>query len=242
MLRKVLLVCGALASLLYVGATIVGALQWHGGYDWTTRQVSELFALDAPSRPLVASAFMVYGALMLAFGVGVWMSAGHQRSLRILGGLLMGYALIGWTGPLFFSMHTMVRGGGVQAMQPSDVMHIILTAVLVLLILSSIGFGATAFGTFFRLYSIGTILVVVVFGALTGLQGGNMAASLPTPWMGVEERLNIFGYMLWVVVLAIGLLRAQSTIQPRPVETPTMTPQVTPQQTKQESEPVTSHH
>ena len=54
MMRKVLLVCGMAASLLYVGATIVGALQWKD-YDWTTRSVSELFALDAPSRPLVAT-------------------------------------------------------------------------------------------------------------------------------------------------------------------------------------------
>jgi Protein of unknown function (DUF998) len=239
MLRKVLLVCGLLASLLYVGATLVGALQWHD-YDWTTRSVSELFALDAPSRPLVATAFLVYGVLMIAFGVGVWMAAGHHRSLRFLGGLLIAYALVGLPGPLFFSMHTMVRGGGAQGMASSDVLHIILTAALVLLILVSIGVGATAFGMPFRLYSIGTLLVVLVFGALAGLQGGQMAANLPTPWMGVEERLNIFGYMLWVVVLAIGLLRAQGAIALRQLTKSTVTPQVTPQPTQRESVPVAS--
>jgi hypothetical protein len=240
MVRKVLLVCGILSSVLYVGATILGAMQWKS-YDWTTRSVSELFALDAPSRPIVATAFLATGFLMIAFGVGVWMSAGHKRSLRILGGLLVGYAVVGLPGPLFFSMHTMVRGGGAQGMAPSDVLHIILTAVLVLLILLSIGFGATAFGTPFRLYSIGTLLIVLVFGALAGLQSGNMATNLPTPWMGVEERLNIFGYMLWVVVLAVGLLRAQGAIAPRQLETPTVTPQVTPKPMQREREPVASH-
>jgi hypothetical protein len=240
MVRKVLLVCGIAASLLYVGATVVGALQWNGGYDWTTRSVSELFALDAPSRPLVATAFLVYGLLMIAFGVGVWLSAGAKRSLRMLAGLLVGYGLVGLPGPVFFSMHTMVRGGGTQAMQSSDVLHIILTAALVLLIVLSIGFGATAFGTPFRLYSIGTILVVLVFGALAGLQSSNMANNLPTPWMGVEERLNIFAYMLWIVVLAIGLLRAHSARAPGEVRTPTMASQVTPQVTPQERVPVAS--
>jgi hypothetical protein len=240
MLRKILLVCGILASLLYIGATILGAMQWMG-YDWTTRSVSELFALDAPSRPIVATAFLAYGALMIAFGVGVWMSAGHQRLLRILGGLLVGYALVGLPGPLFFSMHTMVRGGGVQGMAPSDVMHIILTAALVLLILFSVGVGATAFGTPFRLYSIATFLVVLVFGALAGLQSGQMAANLPTPWMGVEERLNIFGYMLWVVILAIGFLRAQSASALRPLGKSPVTPQITLPPAQRESVPVASH-
>jgi hypothetical protein len=240
MVRKFLLVCGMLSSLVYVGATIVGALQWNGGYDWTTRSVSELFALDAPSRPLVAIAFLVYGALMIAFGIGVWMSAGHKRMLRIVAGLLVGYAIVGLPGPLFFSMHTMMRGGGAQGMAESDVMHVILTALLVLLILLSVTFGVAAFGASFRLYSIATILDVVLFGALAGLQAGPMTANLPTPWMGVEERLNIFGFMLWVAVLAVMLLRPQGTIAPKQVGKPTATPQATPTPARQKRVPVAS--
>jgi len=48
-----------------------------------------------------------------------------------------------------------------------------------------------------------------VFGALASLQGGQMAANQPTPSMGIEERINIYATMLWVALLAIGLLRAQ---------------------------------
>lgn len=238
MLRKMLLACGILASLLYVAATILGAQQWNGAYDWTTRSVSELFALDAPSRPLVAAAFMVYGVLMIAFGVGVWMSASHKWSLRILAGLLVGYALAGLPGPLFFSMRTIVRGGGIQGMAPSDVMHIILTALLVLLILLSISFGAMAFGPVFRFYSIGTLLVILVFGGLSGLQSSAIAANLPTPWLGVEERLNIFGFMLWVVVLAVGLLRASGIFAARQPDKSTTLPQVNPPLAQPEKTPV----
>src|SRR5690242_3042139 len=177
MARKLLLGCGIASSLLYVAATVLGAMQWHG-YSWTSQSISELFALDAPSRSLVATSFLAYGVLVIAFGLGVWMSAGSKRALRIAGGLLVGYGVVGVPGPLFFSMHTMVRGaaGGAQR----DILHIVLTAVLVLLILLSIGFGAAAFGTWFRLYSIGTLLIVVVFGALAGVQGGRMAANQPT--------------------------------------------------------------
>ena len=88
-------------------------------------------------------------------------------------------------------------------------MHITLAAVTVLSILLQIGFGATASGKGFRLYSIGTFLTVFAFGASTGPQSAARIAGLPAPWLGLTERINIYGYMLWVAVLAIVLLRAQ---------------------------------
>lgn len=88
-------------------------------------------------------------------------------------------------------------------------MHIVLASVDVLFILLIIGFAASAFGKRFRLYSIGTILVVVLFVTLAGLDGPRIAANLPTPWVGVTERVSVFSYMLWLVVFAISLLRVQ---------------------------------
>jgi hypothetical protein len=35
----------------------------------------------------------------------------------------------------------------------------------------------------------------------------NLASHLPTPWIGVYERINIGVFLLWVVVL--GILRIQ---------------------------------
>jgi hypothetical protein len=40
------------------------------------------------------------------------------------------------------------------------------------------------------------------------LEGTRIAANLPTPWIGVWERINIATFMLWVVVFAIVLMRA----------------------------------
>jgi hypothetical protein len=44
---------------------------------------------------------------------------------------------------------------------------------------------------------------------LAGRQAPQIAANQPTPWGGIYERMNIYPTMLWVAVLAIGLLRAQ---------------------------------
>ena len=93
----------------------------------------------------------------------------------------------------------------------TDTMHIVLTIVLVLLIFLFIAFGATAAGRWFRLYSIGTIVTLLIFGALAGMQGPRIAANLPTPYLGIAERVNVYSAMLWVLVLGLVLLRSPIT-------------------------------
>jgi hypothetical protein len=90
----------------------------------------------------------------------------------------------------------------------TDTMHIVFAAIVVPLILLAIGSGAPAFGRRFRLFSIATLVVVFAAGALTGMQGPRVAANEPTPWIGVIERINVGGYLVWVAVLAIALLHA----------------------------------
>jgi thiosulfate reductase cytochrome b subunit len=77
------------------------------------------------------------------------------------------------------------------------------------------GFGAAAFGKRFRLYTIVSIVVLIGFGVLTGLDSANMEANLPTPWMGVWERICMFAYMLWVIVFAAILFRSEKLRQRR---------------------------
>ena len=206
MVRKALLVCGILSSLLYVAMNVIGAMQYEG-YSSISQSVSELFAIGAPSRPLWVLLGILYQVLMIAFGWGIWVSAGHNRPLRIVGGLLLAYGVIGLAGP-FAPMHQreVLAAGGKTL---TDTMHIILTIVAVLIMLLALGFGATAFGKRFRIYSIGTIVLLLVFGALTGLDGPRISTNLPTPWVGILERINIAGFLLWIVVLAIVLLRAE---------------------------------
>ena len=201
MARKVLLVCGIVSSLLYVATVVLAAMRWEG-YSSTSQTVSELIAINAPTRPLVVPLFLTYSVLVIAFGAGVWQSAGEKCTLRFAAIGLVGKEVLGLVATLFFPIH--LRGvEGTLA----DPLHGALTFLGVLFMLLAIGYGATAFGKRFRRYSIGTFLLLVVFGVLAGLDQPRLAANLPTPWMGVWERINIFAYMLWVVVLAVVLLR-----------------------------------
>jgi hypothetical protein len=203
MVRKILLGCGIVSSVLYVATVVLAPRRWEG-YSSSSQTVSELFAINAPTKPLVVPLFLTYSVLVIAFGMGVWASAGRKLALRVAAVGLIGKEVLGFVVTLFFPIHLR----GVEGTL-TDTMHGILTGVGVLFMLLAIGFGAAAFGKRFRIYSIATFLMLVVGGVLTGLDQPNLEPNLPTPWMGVWERINIYAYMLWVVVLAIALLRAQ---------------------------------
>jgi len=203
MVRKILLGCGIVSSVLYVATILLAPRRWEG-YSSSSQTVSELFAINAPTSGLVVPLFLTYSVLVIAFGMGVWASAGRKLALRVAAVGLIGKEVLGFVVTLFFPIHLR----GVKATL-TDNMHGILTGVGVLFMLLAIGFGAAAFGKWFRIYSIATFLLLVVGGVLTGLDQPKLEPNLPTPWMGVWERINIYAYMLWVVVLAIALLRAQ---------------------------------
>jgi hypothetical protein len=205
MTRKLLLVCGILSSFLYVAATIFGSIQWVG-YSSLSQSISELIAVDAPSAPLVIPLFIMYDVLIYAFGLGIWKSAGQKRLLRFTAILIVLKEVIGLAAVLFAPMH--MRG---VEKTFSDTMHIFLTVAGTLFCMfPAMGFAAAALEKKFRLYSIGTMFIFLVFGVLAGMDGPRIAANLPTPWLGVWERINVFGYMLWIIILSIVLFRRRN--------------------------------
>jgi hypothetical protein len=49
--------------------------------------------------------------------------------------------------------------------------------------------------------------ILIVAGAATSMDAARLQANLPTPWMGVWERVNIGAWLLWVAVLSAKLVR-----------------------------------
>jgi hypothetical protein len=90
-------------------------------------------------------------ALVLALGVGVWMSAGRQLASRLTAALLILYAVISYLGGTVFQMDPRETEGSVRTM-----LHERATAVMVFSMLMAMAFGAFARGMRFRLYSLGT--------------------------------------------------------------------------------------
>jgi hypothetical protein len=94
-----------------------------------------------------------------------------------------------------------------------------------LFLVVAMGSAPTLLGKRFRYYSYATIAILIAAGAVTSRQIPQLSQGQSTPWMGVEERVNIYATMLWVAVTAIAVWRAKGSRAPGPLGKPTVTSQ-----------------
>lgn len=199
--RRILLACGIAAPLVYLAADVIAGLRWEG-YSFRDQTISELNALGAPTRALTIVLGLAGYSLLTAFGVGVRRCAPLHRRLRLVGGALVTLGLLSLFAVPFASMH--VREAEESL---SDTLHLVGGGIALVLLLVVIGFGASVLGTGFRVYSVATVLVLLAFGAWSGLDGPELADDLATPWVGVKERISVYAYQGWLVAFSVALLR-----------------------------------
>jgi hypothetical protein len=211
--QTALLYCGIISSILYFAINIIVPLQWER-YNLASRVPSELSAIGAPTSKLWAILATPYTFLMLAFGWGVLKAAGQNSRLRIVGILLIAYGALGFLWP-FAPMH-LREALAVGAGTFSDTMHLALGGVTNIIYLLALGFAAAALGKRFKVYSIVTFILVLVFGVLSFKEAPGLARNEPTPLIGVWERINIGIFLVWIAVLAIVLLRRNQNDEPLP--------------------------
>lgn len=201
-LTNVMLTCGFVSVVLYITATIIGAYAWPE-YNSFSQSVSELIAVNAPSAPIVIPMFLLYSLLVIAFGTGILMLAKENKTLKYVAVFIMAKEFLGVIATLFAPMH--LRG---ETTTITDTMHIVLTAMGVLLCMfPAIIMSAKAFGGWFRVFSIIIISVFLFCGTMAGMDGAKIAQNQPTPYAGVWERINIYSYFGWEIVLIFKLLK-----------------------------------
>jgi hypothetical protein len=205
-LETLLLGCGLVYAVTYVvGNDVIAAAMFHG-YDRMDQAVSELSAKGAVSRGFLVGMLPFGTLLMIGLGMGMWRAADGRRPLRIAGAALMahGVVAVAW---LWFPMTSRVEmartgeGGG------NDIGHLVMTGLTILFIVAEVAFAAFAFGWRFRIYSLVTAIVVLGFGGMVGPLAARLPDGEATPWMGLYERISIGGWLLWMAVIGVMLLR-----------------------------------
>lgn len=181
------------------------------GYSFTSQAISELFAIGAPTSSLVVPLFTISSVFLLAFALGVWMTAGKKRSVSIMALMLAGNAINGIVLWNFFPMH--IRGAEATF---TDTMHIALAGAGASFALAVVGLGIAAFRGGFRFYTIGAMALILAPAFLTFLYIPQVALSQSTPWLGFEERISSYVYNIWQGLLVLVLLREQRLIRGTP--------------------------
>lgn len=199
---KLLIFCGLLSSVFYVASDLM-ASWWYDGYNILNQNFSELLATGAPTRPVMLISSSVFNLLLALFAAGVWLSKKGSGKIRTATGIaIMIYAIGSMITPMYFQMD--LRGAPVTQLGS---LHPLMTAIMSVFILLSIGLGGFMLEKWFKVYSFATIAILLAFGVITSLQAPALEAGLVTPWMGLTERVNIYATMVWFAFFSIKLLR-----------------------------------
>lgn len=198
--KKSLLLAGVAAVVVYaVGDLLSGLL--YDGYSYLNQAVSELSAFGSPVRPLMVTVILIHNVLLLAFGIGL-MRVARRRSVWWIGVLQVTmFVVVGIPTHTFWAMSS--RG---MATGFNDTMHITLSVVFSLLVVAMMVLSAVAYRGWFRLYTLATMLVVVGFGMATAFAMRGVEQN-DTPWAGGFERINVYAYFAWLVILAVMVIR-----------------------------------
>jgi hypothetical protein len=183
----------------------VAASLAYDGYSYRDQTISELSAIDAPTRGLWLALSPIYQILAFAFAFGVLTSADRRPRTRIVAWLLLASAVTGvlwWLAPMHRREVLAGDGGTWQ-----DSMHLGLAGASSLLFLATMSVGAFTWGRGFRAFSFAIVGAVLLAGTLMNLVMPGVSKNEPTPWIGVWERIAVEGSMLWHSVFAAAVLR-----------------------------------
>lgn len=200
-LQRILLSCGIIAPLLYLGTDLIAG-KLLTGYNFSAQSMSELGAAGSPTRPLVVAMTLAASALMIAFGAGVWLAAGESLMQRVVAGLILGNAIVGLIATLFFPNQYGVR-------PEFGTPGVLLMFISVLCFVLAMIFGALAYQGWMRFLSI-LIPVAYVLLALLRFATAKSSTAGATVMIGTQERTMAYSFLLWTLALAVYLLSLSS--------------------------------
>jgi hypothetical membrane protein len=195
-IHQYLSLSGLLGGVFYFFHIVIGRI-FYKGYNPLTQAVSDLTALDSPSRNIASVFSMLYGICTVIFSVSFFAYYKGKLNKIVISGafsfcIMTAVSFFGYT---FFPLSSSGYTGTVQ-----DRMHILVTVLVVAftifsLILFFIGFFRT------REYkSLGIISLCAFFLLATGAILINIT---PKEYFGVAERINIYSVIVYTCILSL---------------------------------------
>ena len=198
-MKKLLMLCGVSAAVIYIGTVLLGGLL-RPGYSHISMAISELVADGAPNRALLSSLFLVYNALLSVFGTGLLLKV-NSRSRGWVSGMIGSLALllVGLAGILMEVAFPQEPGG--TATTFAGIMHFVMAGVaalgtMVAILMLAFWFKNISALKGYVVYSLISVAVIFLSGGL-----GAAAMANHSPLFGLIERITIFTFTLWMFVI-----------------------------------------
>ena len=188
-----------IASFLSYTAAVFFAPLAYPGYDPLAQAVSDLSAANAPSLMLWNQLSAFYNACEVACATVVCIGIQGQKTKLLRSGIYM-FAVMEWISAVGYRMFPLSDSGYAGAFQ--DVMHMVVTVLVVLLSIASLTVIIVAGARDRSCRSYGICAGVALCMMLVGAAGMKI---VPAEYFGVVERFSVFAATGFNAALGIHL-------------------------------------
>ena len=196
---------GVVSFLSYTAAVVFAPLAYPG-YNWMAQAVSDLSAVNAPSLALWNQLSALYNVCEVVCVTVVCIGIQGQKTKLLRSGIYL-FAAMEWISAVGYRMFPLSDSGYAGAFQ--DVMHMAVTALVVLLSIVSLVIIIVAGAKSKSCRSYGVYAAVALAMMLVGAVGMKL---FPAAYFGVVERFSVFAATGFNAALGIHLFCMKSEI------------------------------
>ena len=197
-------ILGVISFLSFLAAVVFSPIAYPN-YQWLSQAVSDLSAQDAPSRTLwyqLVSLNDICAIAVLTLCC-VFIQGKHNRTMRL--GIYF-YTAMFWISSVGYAFFPLTSSGYAGTMQ--DIMHLVLTGVVVLLSIVSMVLLMIGGMRNRALPSLAVWAAITLLLMFTGAIGTGAA---PKEFFGLFERFSVLSSMGFTAVLGIYLMKGFSS-------------------------------
>lgn len=191
-------------SLLSYTAAVVFAPQAYPGYDWMAQAVSDLSAVDAPSRDRWNQLSSLYGVCGMISIMMVCVAVQGKLNKILRTGIYL-FAIMNWISQVGYSMFPLTTSGTPDSFQDKMHVYVVTVGVVVFSIVSLITIivGGMKDGKYRSL----AVWAIAALGfMMLGAIGTNV---VPKEYFGIPERFSVFAATGFNAVLGWYLFRGK---------------------------------
>ena len=195
---NILGLAGVVSFVSYAVAVIFSPLAYPS-YDWLSQAVSDLSAASSPSLALWNSLTAFYNVCETLCVTVVCLGIRSKKNKILRVGVYI-FAVMEWVSAVGYRAFPLSESGYAGAFQ--DIMHMVITAVVVLLSIASLTIIVIAGTKDKSCRSYGICALVALLMMLTGALGMKI---VPAAYFGIVERFSVFAATGFNAVLGLHL-------------------------------------